>query len=104
MEITRNRFRLFCFLFFSGYCIPLFHAISVHQEIRYVSEEASEVYIVWGVNGWNLPAEKLPEGAFIRDKLVYTPMTRVGQEFYAIIDVPQHTVIDYVFWITKGLR
>lgn len=77
----------------------------VATEIRYTSHEASEVYLVWGVNGWNTQHKNpLPAGTYIKDGLLYTPMKFQDERFSLHLKVKPGTTIDYVFWITKGLR
>jgi phosphoglycerol transferase MdoB-like AlkP superfamily enzyme len=72
-------------------------------EIRYENSSASEVYMVWGINSWQIPPQDImPPGSFVRDKLVYTPMSRFNGTFSSVFDVPAGTSIDYVFWITRG--
>lgn len=78
-------------------------SLEVQQDIVYLSKEASEVYIVWGINNWNIPEEALrPEGSYIKDNLIYTPMHKKGHSFTVSFKVKQNTMIDYVFWITAG--
>ncbi|MES2592443.1 MAG: sulfatase [Bacteroidota bacterium] len=76
----------------------------VTQEIRYFSEDAKEVYLVWGINNWQTAdAKQIPAGSYIKDNLVYTRMS--GNEdglFSVILNSNQGSLIDYVFWITKG--
>lgn len=76
----------------------------VNQEIRYEANEANEVYLVWGVNDWQtLEKKELPEGSYIKDKLMYTLMTEKENGFFSVnLKVKQGTVIDFVFRITKG--
>jgi lipoteichoic acid synthase len=99
---------LLCVLFSVNFCasenIPVLSKSNLlTQEIRYLTPEASNVYIVWGVNNWNIPSkELLPEGSYIKDHLVYTPMNKQSYGFVSEINVPVNTVIDYVFWITEG--
>ncbi|MGZ8551323.1 MAG: hypothetical protein ACXWV2_11700, partial [Chitinophagaceae bacterium] len=50
---------------------------AITQEIRYSCPEATEVYIVWGINNWQMPESKnIPPGSYIKDNLVYTSMTK----------------------------
>jgi phosphoglycerol transferase MdoB-like AlkP superfamily enzyme len=75
----------------------------VTQEIRYTSGEATEVFIVWGVNNWNIPGiESRPQGSFVKDNLLYTPMEKEDGYFSAALNVKSGTMLDYVFWITRG--
>lgn len=81
--------------------LPGNHIIT--QEIRYISPDAAKVFIVWGLNNWNLPDSGLPEdGSFIKDKLVYTPMKKTPYGFTVNINVPVNTIVDFDFRITQG--
>src|ERR1043165_6546479 len=78
-------------------------SFKVTQEIRYFSKEATEVYLVWGVNNWNIPGEAYrPAGSFVKEGLLYTPMTKKSSGFIAELKLPSNTQVDYVFWISKG--
>jgi lipoteichoic acid synthase len=75
----------------------------IEQEIHYLSLDAAKVYIVWGINNWNIPETGLlREDSFIKDNLVYTPMKKTPFGFVAKLDVPAKTVIDFDFRITQG--
>jgi lipoteichoic acid synthase len=77
----------------------------VTQIILYSCENASEVSIVWGINGWKMQAQSLwPEGTYRKGNLLYTPMTLKDGLFSAQLPVIPNTMIDYVFWISKGPR
>jgi phosphoglycerol transferase MdoB-like AlkP superfamily enzyme len=72
------------------------------QEIRFKCEDAKEVYLVWGVNNWQIINElKTPE-TFVKNNLFYTPMNFQEGAFVAKLNLPQHITIDYDFWIAKG--
>jgi arylsulfatase A-like enzyme len=77
----------------------------VEQTIRYHHSQAGEVFIMWGINGWyRAPESEWPPGTVPyndKNKYAYTPMTRDGEAFVAIIKAPVGTTIDYVFHITK---
>ncbi len=80
-------------------------ADTVVQEIRYMTPHATEVYLVWGVNNWNLIDKSLyPSGTFVKDNLLYTPMQVIENGFSVKLEIPERSMIDYVFWITKGPR
>jgi lipoteichoic acid synthase len=82
----------------------LTNAESVTQQIRFTCKGAGEVYLVWGIDNWQLPSDKvLPAGSFIKDNLVYTLLEKKGEGFFAAnLTLKAGTLIDYVFWITKG--
>lgn len=81
----------------------------VTLEIRYTLPEAGEVYLVWGINGWDVtPDELRPAGTELRPagpkdaKLMHTPMVRDGDIFVVKVAVLAGTTIDYGFLITKS--
>jgi Gpi18-like mannosyltransferase len=76
-------------------------AALVTQEFRYHAPQAGEVYLVWGLNGWNSAPEALwPTGTQLRDGVTHTSMTRIGDTFRTVIRVPAGTSIDYGFLTT----
>jgi dolichyl-phosphate-mannose-protein mannosyltransferase len=82
--------------------IPEDRSALVAQEIRYVMPEASEVFLVWGINGWAIvPEAARPPGTWIKKAVMYTPMTLEGDAFVAQLQVPEHAKVDYGFFITK---
>jgi arylsulfatase A-like enzyme len=96
---------LFSFVFaFFHLCLTAGDKVPItKQEIRYSTDHASEVYIVWGLNNWqSVPAELWPAGSFIRDGLLHTPMIDSGNVFVAFLNVPQKSTVDYVFLVAKG--
>jgi lipopolysaccharide transport system permease protein len=75
-------------------------ALPVIQEFRYALPEAGEVYLVWGVNGWQpVPLEAQPAGTLLDADVMYTPMQRVRDTFVAKIRVTAGTIVDYGFQI-----
>lgn len=75
----------------------------VVQQIRYFSNDAKEVYIVWGIKNGNLPDEELrPEGSFVKENCLFTPMRFDKNVFFVNLSLPPNTNIDYRFWISKG--
>jgi ABC-type Fe3+-siderophore transport system permease subunit len=74
----------------------------VSQTIGYRIDDASEVFLVWGINGWTTISEKpQPAGTVVRDGLMFTPMVLTNGVFIAKIQVPLGATIDYAFQITK---
>jgi hypothetical protein len=48
----------------------------VTQEIRYHMPEAGEVFLGWGINGWNVVPEEIRlAGTEVRNEVMHTPMT-----------------------------
>jgi hypothetical protein len=106
IELLRNLL-LFVTLIICNYtnAIVLPDTQVVVQQIRYYSTESTEIFIVWGIDDWKLQEEELrPEGSFIKDSVLYTPMTYLKDGiFLANLKVKPKTRIDYKFNITKGL-
>lgn len=72
------------------------------QEIRYIRPEVSEVKLIWGVNDWKpMPEALWPAGTEVRNNIMYTPMTKVGDAFVVKVEVPANTAFQYGFQITK---
>ncbi|MEO7859554.1 MAG: hypothetical protein ABIU05_03780, partial [Nitrospirales bacterium] len=47
----------------------------ITHEIRYHAPEAGEVWLVWGINGWQqAPDTMRPPGTIVPDKAMQTPM------------------------------
>lgn len=77
----------------------------VTQEFRYHAPEAEEVFVVWGVNGWQLAPESWrPIGTEIRKAVMHTPMVRQGDVFTAKLNVQPGSVLNYGFLITKDRK
>jgi hypothetical protein len=54
----------------------------VTQEIRYDMPDASEVFLVWGFNGWAVvPEENRPAGTVVKNAVMHTPMVREDDAF-----------------------
>lgn len=72
------------------------------QEIRYRRADAAEVFLVWGIDGWQTLAEGvLPAGTVIEKGLMHTPMTRSTGEFVGTIRAPVGATLDYGFLTTR---
>lgn len=68
-------------------------------EIRYISPGAEQVYLLWGMNGWQSPDKSYwPAGAAPTRGLPYCKMTRSGDEFYISLSVPVGVRLDYCFY------
>ncbi len=78
----------------------------VAQEIRYRIAGTEEVWLVWGINGWQaIPAAARPAGTVLKDnRLMHTRMVRTGDTFATTVRVPPGTMLDYKFLITKTSR
>jgi len=77
----------------------------VNQEIQYRNLNAREVTLVWGINNWNTQDKRLwPKGTVHKGGLLYTPMVVENGVFTTQLPMRPNTLIDYVFWISKGPR
>lgn len=74
----------------------------VTQEIRYHMLEAGEVFLAWGINGWQLvPEEMRPAGTVVKNYLMLTPMMQADGIFSVKLQLPAGSTLDYGFLITK---
>jgi hypothetical protein len=75
----------------------------ITQEIRYQLADAGEVFLVWGINGWQqVPESMRPKGTTVlKEGAMSSPMTREGDTFVAKVQVPSASIINYGLWITK---
>ncbi len=75
----------------------------VSQEIRYRIAGAEEVWLVWGINEWQvIPEAARPPGTVLKDsKVMHTRMVRKDNTFATTVRVPPGTMLDYNFLITK---
>lgn len=78
------------------------HAL-VNQEIHYKIPEAGEVFLLWGINGWQpVPEEIRPTGTVVQDDVMHTPMKPATEAFIATLRVPVGTILNYGFLVTKN--
>lgn len=74
----------------------------IAQAIRYSSQEAGEVVLVWGINNWKrMPDEQRPAGTLIKNSVMHTPMTKHGDQFAVTLFVKPDTMIDFGFLVTR---
>ena len=74
----------------------------VTQEIRYHAPRAAEVWLVWGLDGWQIiPDATRPQGTVLKSGKMYTPMVRQGNIFTTTVRVPPGTVLDFLALVTK---
>ena len=74
----------------------------ITQEIQFVSSEAGEVFLIWGVDGWKtIPADQQPSGTLLKNAVMHTPMTRRQDHFAATLQVSPGTLIDFGFLVTR---
>jgi hypothetical protein len=77
----------------------------VSHVLRYNLSEASEVAMIWGVNGWHmLPEAQRPLGTIIiktTSEVMQTPMKRVNGLFEVTLQAPAGATINYIFHITR---
>jgi len=95
-------FGLICFFSISGNQ-PVAKPYLVKQQIQYKCDDATEVYFFWGVNNWMKQDKNLwPPGTVEKNALLCTPMKFKDGIFSVELYAKPNTIIDYVFWITKG--
>src|SRR5687768_16267653 len=74
----------------------------VTQEIRYHFAEAGEVFLVWGIDGWQtLPEAIRPAGTLIDNNVMHTLMVREGDTFVTQVRSPLGVTLNYGFQIRK---
>jgi hypothetical protein len=77
-------------------------ATLVTQEIRYHTFGATEVQLIWGVDGWHTaPASLWTAQTEVRDNLMHTTMTAEGNRFVTTLQLPANTTLDYGFVVTQ---
>jgi hypothetical protein len=72
------------------------------QELRYHMPDAGEVFLAWGIDGWNPVPESLrPADTHIDEKgTMLTRMIREGDVFAVTIQSPANVTVAYGFLIT----
>lgn len=66
--------------------------------IKYVAPRAEKVYILWGLNGWQIPDQSLwPKGCDQKIGFPYCRMTKADDAFSITLRVPQGATLDYCF-------
>jgi len=71
-------------------------------EFLYRAPEAGEVFLVWGIEGWQaVPEKEQPPGTMVRNRVMHTPMVRRGSGFLADVQVDPGVSVEYGFLITK---
>lgn len=74
----------------------------VDIEIRYDAPEAAEVFLVWGIDGWQVfPELSGSTGTAIKNQLLHTPMIFQDGRFAAAVRVPPAAEVDFGFLITE---
>jgi hypothetical protein len=72
--------------------------VFTRQTILYDNPEASEVVLIWGVDGWQVVLEAAWEDSTsIEDNLMHTLMTKKGDRFEAVVLVPEGSTMEYGF-------
>jgi hypothetical protein len=76
----------------------------VTQEIRYRAPRAAEVWLEWGLDGWQaIPIAVRPLKTVMANGTMRTLMAREGEFFTATVKIPPGTAIDYKFLIAKSI-
>jgi len=72
-------------------------------QIHYYMPQASEVFLVWGINGWEtVPVRLRPHGTVLKGKVLHTPMSLRDDAFVIDLQVPPGAMINYGFLVTKA--
>jgi predicted carbohydrate-binding protein with starch-binding CBM53 len=59
------------------------------QKVIYRIAGADEVWLVWGINGWqSIPEEARPSGTVLKQNVMYTRMLRTGETYETTVRVP----------------
>ncbi len=75
----------------------------ITQEIRYHTTETSEVFLVWGIDGWNVaPEEMRPTGTIVKAGHIHELTVQEGDTFVAKIPVSFPMMSDDGFLITQS--
>ena len=89
--------------YFTCVVFSLFFFLAAHAgtiEIRYRAPGAEGLKMIWGINGWDY-SESSPEGTFIEDKAMHTPMKKEGDDFVLKFNLPDSTILDFLFYFTR---
>ncbi|MBE0568950.1 MAG: glycosyltransferase family 39 protein [Deltaproteobacteria bacterium] len=71
-------------------------------EFRYKAPEAGEVFLVWGIQGWQvLPEADRPPGTVVKNRVMNTPMTRGKGGFLAKVQMDPAVTVEYGFLVTR---
>lgn len=74
------------------------------RDIEYFMPEAGRVVLVWGAPGWSrVPSESRPEGTWVENGLMHTPMQRQGGSHRVQVRVPPGSDMEYGFLVQETL-
>ena len=77
----------------------------IDQQVDYFYDDASEIYIVWGINGWKtIPQELMNEQIIQSDNKLLSPMRFENGRWTASLPVPENSRIDLMFWVTRNQK
>jgi hypothetical protein len=77
----------------------------VTQEIRYRAPGAAEVWLGWGLEGWQaIPEAARPPGTVLKNGMMHTHMVREGNTFTTTLRVPPGTGLDFWFSLPRRRR
>jgi len=106
MKIPLSKLFISCLLLlsfmFGGNSFAVQLPESVTQEIRFISQRATEVHLVWGVDDWKLvPEEKRPPGTRLVNGTMHTPMQQQNGVFVTWVELAADSTIDFGFLISE---
>jgi hypothetical protein len=69
-------------------------------ELRYQFPQAQEVFLLWGIGGWQtIPEQQRPAGTIIENELMKSPMLPESDAFVSRVQVPPGASLQYGFEI-----
>ncbi|MEJ2003813.1 MAG: sulfatase, partial [Cyclobacteriaceae bacterium] len=75
----------------------------IEQRIDYLHGNATEIYMVWGIDGWKtIPSGFLTAGTVVSEGKLHTKMNRTERGFSTIIKVPEGSQLNLMFWIARN--
>jgi hypothetical protein len=70
----------------------------VERELSYRSAGSPDIWIRWGIDGWQaIPELYRPPGTILNYGLMYTPMVRKGHLLIATLRVPPGASVNYEY-------
>jgi arylsulfatase A-like enzyme len=77
----------------------------INYSFKYVTPKASEVYLVWTMNGWQVPAKNFqPEGTFVKDGMAYTKLNGSRDSFEITLKLPGRSYLDLMIYVPVDIK
>ena len=75
------------------------------QKLIYRIAGADEVWLVWGINGWQpIPEEARPSGTVLKRDVMHTRMVKTSETYETTVRVPPKTILNYKFLVIRSGR